>query len=429
MKKFSPRILLRYHQTVSYLEGLSNLPIAGDYMAGRHDVGMYLKKMRYFLNLIGNPDQHMKFIHVAGTAGKGTVTNLLHEILLASGKNVGSFTSPAVTTTLEEIRVGKLFISPDEFSNIVDELKPWIDIAYQKGPYGRPSLYELLLAIALVYFRRQRCEWIVLEVGLGGRYDATNVIQKPVITMVTNIDYDHTELLGHTLQKIGFDKAGIIKRGSAFFTSERRPAIFKMFQRVCGRKRVSFTRIGRQKTYQEYNHALVTAIAKKLGINAASIRTGIRNARLPCRFERVQSTPTVILDGAHNRSKIKSTVENLRHLSFHALHLIIGMAQNKNHDAMLRQIIPHADRVSITRFQTRNRECAHPNELLIRAKKYLKKGSRIESSLDPESVLSRAIKRARKDDLILVTGSFFLAGELRKRWITEEHCLETRNSF
>ncbi len=419
----------RYFDAIGFLEGLSNLPLEDDYMVGRKKAEVYLKRMRYFLNLLGNPDRGRTFIHVTGTAGKGTVTNILHEMLFAAGKNVGSFTSPSVTTPIEKIRVRNAYIAPDELAGIVENLKPYIDKAYREGPYGRPSLFEIFLAAAFVYFKKQRCEWVVLEVGLGGRYDATNVIEKPAVTALTNIDYDHTELLGHTLQKIGQDKAGIIKRGSAFFTSEQRPALTRMFKEICRQKNVSFTQIPRMKSYREYNHALATAIAQSLGIEDRAIRTGIRKACLPCRFECVQSAPAVILDGAHNRSKMRSTVANLSALSYRKLHLVIGIAQGKDHAALMGQIVPYADRVYVTRFQHKERKCAPPKELFADAQRCLKKGTRIELFLDPERALSKALGRAQKNDLVLVTGSFFLAGELRKRWVPEERILRKRKSF
>ena len=149
----------RYYKAVSFLEGLNNLPLQGDYMIDKHHADIYLKRMRYFLELLGNPDRGHKFIHIAGTSGKGTVTNMIHEILLASGTKVGSFTSPFVATSIEKIKVGDKYISPDEFADIVDYIKPFIDMSYVNGPYGRPSYFEIFLAIALVYFKRQKCDW------------------------------------------------------------------------------------------------------------------------------------------------------------------------------------------------------------------------------------------------------------------------------
>ncbi len=419
----------QYHKAINFLEGLSNLPLEDDYMLKQHHSSLYLKRMRYFLGLLGHPDRGMKCIHITGTAGKGSVTTMVHEILAAAGKRVGSFTSPFVTTSIEKIMVNDTYIAPHELVEIVEYLKPYIDTAYVHGPYGRPSYFELFVAIAFVYFQRQHCEWVVLEVGLGGRYDATNVIEHPVVTATTNIDYDHTQILGKTLKLIARDKAGIIKEGSTFFTSEQRLPLIKIFADICTEKQVLLNQVPRQQSYREYNQALATAITKYLRVAQPYIDKGIQNARLQCRFEVVQRNPLVILDGAHNRSKIKSTIDNLKNLPFNKLHLIMGVAESKDSDAMLRQIIPLADRLYVTRFQIKDRKCAHPKELLVRSQKYLQKSALSEIFLDPERALANAFQRAKKDDLILVAGSFFLAGELRKTWFSEEVILKKRKSF
>lgn len=419
----------KYHKAINFIEGLNNLPLQGDYMIDKHHADVYLKRMRYFLELLGNPDKKIKFIHVAGTSGKGTVTNTIHEILNIAGKRVGSFTSPSVTTSIEKIKVKNRYIAPDEFAEIVDYLKPFIDKAYSDGPYGRPSYFEIFLAIALVYFKRQNCEWVILEVGLGGRYDATNVIEKSIVTAITNIDYDHTEILGKTLKKIAYDKAGIIKQGSATFTTEQRPSLLKIFNEICKEKKVSLSVLPKQDNYREYNKELATAIAKHIGIDDKYISRGIRTARLVCRFEIIQDKPMVVLDGAHNRSKIETTIDNLRRIKFKKLYLIIGIADNKDHVSILKQIIPWADYVFFTRFQNKDRKCAHPKELLVKSKQYFKKETGSEIHLDPESALTNALNLAEPNDLILIVGSFFLAGELRRRWYSENMVLEKGKSF
>ncbi len=419
----------KYHKAISFLEGLGNLPLQGDYMIDKNHADVYIKRMRYFLGLLGNPDRKIKFVHITGTSGKGTITNTLHEVLNAAGKKVGSFTSPSVTTSIEKIKVKDKYISPDEFAEIVDYLKPFLNKAYLEGPYGRPFYFEIFLAITLVYFQRQKCEWVVLEVGLGGRYDATNVIEKPVITAITNIDYDHTEILGKTLKKIAFDKAGIIKKGSVFFTTEQRPSIIKMFGDICKEKNVLLNVLPKKDNYHKSNKDLVTAIARYIGIEYKYITQGIKSARLVCRFEIIQDKPRVVLDGAHNRSKIKTTISNLKQLKYGKLYLIIGIANNKDHISILEQIIPEADYIFFTRFQNKDRKAAHPKELLKKSEQYFKKGVKSDIFLDPDTALFNALNLAKPKDLILVAGSFFLAGELRKHWYSEDKVLEKRKSF
>ncbi len=184
-----------------------------------------------------------------------------------------------------------------------------------------------------------------------------------------------------------------------------------------------------QSSYQKYNRELVTTITQFLGVSDTHITQGIKVARLPCRFEIMQNKPTVVLDGAHNRAKMETTLSNLKNLTFRKLYVIIGIADNKDHLSILEQIIPQADYVFFTRFQNQNRKCAHPKALLLKSKRYFKKNARSYIHLDPEKTLADVLKIAKFDDLILVTGSFYLAGELRKYWYPEDFILNKRKSF
>ena len=152
---------------------------------------MYLRRMRSFSNLLGNPDRGMKYVHVTGTAGKGSVANLMQRVLMAQGYRTGLFTSPFVTTTIEKIKVNDLYISPNEFADLLERVKPAIDKAYAKSPYGGPAYFEVLIAMGFLYFKRQKCDWAILEVGMGGRFDATNVIENKQASIITKIKYYH----------------------------------------------------------------------------------------------------------------------------------------------------------------------------------------------------------------------------------------------
>jgi dihydrofolate synthase/folylpolyglutamate synthase len=419
----------RYHDAVNYLEGLLNVPATADYMAGKVHAEIYIKRLRYFLELVGNPERGMKFVHVAGTAGKGTVVTMIKEMLATAGYKVGCDTSPFVTTSIEKIQVGNKYIAPYEFADIVDYLKPFLDKAHVESPYGMPSYFETFMVITFIYFKQKKCDWAVIETGLGGRYDASNVIQKPAVTVITNIDYDHTNILGKTLTKIARDKAGIIKSGSTFFTTEQRPRILKLFQNICDDKKVKLTHITAQKDVTELNANLVRAIGQQLCLIEKHIEQGIKNTKLPARFEVMQQNPLIILDGAHNRAKIRHTLTNLKKLRYKKLHLVIGMSEDKDHEQILSEFIPCADHVYVTRFKIKVRRCAAPKYLLEIGKKYLKVGARAEVFLDAGQALAEAGKKAKKEDAILVTGSFFLAGELREFWYSEEHVLDKRSSF
>lgn len=420
--------LERYGKAIAYLDELATLPVKDDYMQGSSRPAVFLKRTAYFLKQLGNPQEDFKYVHIAGTSGKGTVTEMVHDALAASDTRAGSFTSPYVTAAIEKIRVGELYMAPAEFADIVEEFKPHIEAA-KDGPHGRPTYFEIFFAIALVYFKRQKCEWVVLEVGLGGRYDATNVIEHPVVTAVTNIDYDHVHLLGKTLLSIANNKIGIVKKESAFFTIEKRPALLKLFETRCNDVGAKFHALPAQDDYQENNKRLAGAICRYIGISDSVAMRAIEKSRLPCRFEIMQENPYIILDGAHNPAKIRSTVANLKKLTYDKLHLIIGINALKDASALMKEIVPLADSMYVTSFNRTGIDSAKPEELAQEARTHAKSDALITVCDDPLRALEDATKAAKKNDAVLGTGSFYLCGELRERWYPEEWVLKHRMSF
>lgn len=420
----------RFHKAVAYIDSFSNLPLFAEYMAPgvQPNPQIYPDRMRYFLKLLGNPEKDFRFIHVTGTAGKGTVATMIQNILTADGKKSGLFTSPFVVSPIEKIQVGSLYIEPNDFARLVERMKPAIDYAYASGKFGRPSHFEIYFAAALLYFKEQKCEWAVLEVGCGGRFDATNIIKAPEAAVITCIDYDHVEILGKTLTKIARDKAGIIKKGSHFFTTEKRPALRRMFVEIVKKQGAIWEGVSMAKG-GDPNAVLAARVGDTLGLSPKAIIEGIKKTALPARFEIVSKKPLVIIDGAHNRAKIARTLSQLKTLSFKRLFLVIGLADNKDTDEVLGQIVPCVDHVFFTRYSVRERKPAPPVKLQSDLRKYLKKGAKTSMFLDPSDALAAARKEAGAQDCILVTGSFFLAGELRQAWFPEEKILRTRKSF
>lgn len=424
----------RYHQTIQYLESLGNIRDQDDYLtdprprSSRGNRGqrpdIFIKRTRHFLDAIGRSDRGFKYVHITGTGGKGTTAAMVHAMLVASGKRAGLFTSPYCTTSIEKITVGHHYISPSELVAIVNQLKPFIDRAYAKGPFGGPSYFELFTAIALMYFKQRHCQWAVLEAGMGGRYDATNVIENPVVTAIANINLDHTHILGTTLRAIARDKAGIIKRGSQFFTTEQRPALQRFFQGVCKKEGARFHLVAGG---DNPNTALASAIGLKLGLTQAAIQKGLASARLPCRFEIIQRRPRVILDGAHNPSKLAFLARQVKGLIYRQCHLVIALAANKDIKSSLAAVVPLADRVYLTRFEVVERNAAPPDRLLAATRSI--KRTPVKVYTDPYDALAAALDRAGNNDVVLVAGSFFLTGELRKRWYSEEQVLSKRRSF
>lgn len=424
-------ILKSYREAVAYVESFSNTSLRYNYGKSKRDPSFYISRTKYFLSLLGNPEVRPKFVHVTGTAGKGSVSTMIHNVLIMSGKRAGLFTSPYVTTTIDQIKVGDKYIPPGDFVRIVTKLKSYIEKA-KDGPWGGPSAFEILLAVALVYFKEEKCEWVVLEVGVGGRYDATNVVSNVRAAVITNIDYDHTEILGKTLVKIANDKIGILKKGLTFFTSEQRPHLKKIFETECKKLDVNCNFIRKQKGAEDYNQELVRSISSYLGFKGATVDSAISQTKLPCRFESVQDTPMIVLDGAHNRAKIRSTVERAKKLKYNKVFVLTAVAStNRDQLAVVKPLLdlPRLSRIIITKSGTVNRLTYHPEKVLSAVRKYLRKNDKIMILENSDLALTRLMKKAGKGDLILVTGSFFLSGHLRKRFVSGKWILQNLTSF
>jgi len=429
MSKLDKNKFEKYRQSINYLESLFNLP-QPDYLSTKSSRTLFLKRFSYFLNILGNPQIGPQYIHIGGTSGKGSTANMIHSILTEAGKRTGLYTSPFPTTTIEKIKFRDLLISPDEFAGLMEKIKPAVDETYQKSPFGRPSYYEICTAIAFLYFKQKKCDYVVLEVGLGGRYDATNIIPAAKITVINLIDFDHTNLLGKTLREIAKEKAGIIKPKTTFFTiDENNGQVLKYLQTICRAKKAEFNLVSPQKKYpinllgdhQQKNAALADAVGAKLGIKPSIINAGLQKTRLSCRMEMIQTNPKVILDGAHNRSKIKTTIETLKNLTYKKLYLIISLTNERDASQVFKELFPLADYILATRYQSVMKKCRPPLQLVKNVKT-----NNYKIFLDPKMALKEALRRAGSNDLILVTGSFYLAGEIRKQWRDEEKILKER---
>ena len=424
-KKFA-----RYHAAVSYLETLGN--ITGGYqktdLKSHPRPEMFLERMQDFLDDLGNPEKGFKYVHITGTAGKGSVASLVHTQLEKDGKKAGIFTSPFTVSTIEKIQIGSKYIDPLVFADLTDKLKPHIDQLMLYGRYGAPSYFEMMLAIALLYFKKEKCEYVVLEVGLGGSFDATNIIKKPIITAITNIGLDHMHILGPRRIDIANDKSGIIKKGSRFFTSEEDGKILNIFKAQCDKFGAECNALNvKGLDYDSRNRLLAGSICVSLGIieHARDLKTALK---LPARFEMVKKYPLVILDGAHNPSKIDSTIYNLKRLKYRRLILVIAISADKDWKSMLKMIIPKAYEIYVTRFSVQGRQAVDPKLLFQEAQKHAGRKQSVHLFSDPIQAYEAALKKLASDDALLVTGSFYLAGDIRSLYCPEEEILKNRNS-
>jgi len=420
----------KYYAAVNYLEslGYSGSGYQRTNLRSYPRPTMFLERMQDFLDSIGNPEIGFKYIHITGTAGKGSVAAAVHSALVRAEKRAGLFTSPFTISTIEKIQVGKRYIDPLIFADITEHLKPYVDKAIESGRHGIPSYFELILAIALLYFKKEKCEYVVLEVGLGGRYDATNIIEKPLVTAITNIALDHTNILGSRREDIALDKSGIIKRDSIFFTTEENPRILRIFKEACMEVGAQYRSIHvRDFDYSGRNCMLAGSICTELGIIRKPQDIG-HPPQLPARFEIVERQPIVIIDGAHNPLKIESTIFNLKHLKYQKLVLVIAISSDKDWKTVIRLIAPYADSIYVTRFSIPGRQSVGLDLLVKEARKHSRRSCLTYLYSDPIQAYNEARKCLTSKDALLVTGSFYLAGDIRSLYCSEDEILKQRNS-
>lgn len=413
-----------YKSAQKYLEALPQ-----QVFAPRHEQPqLSLERTRRLLAHVGNPERKFQYIHVTGTSGKGTISTMVYEMLRAVGKHVGLFTSPHVTTTLERIALNGKLASVEDFLWAYKRVRPYVDQCLQHERRFVPSHFEVLLAMALLIFQRRKVRWVVLEVGCGGEFDPTNIIAAPRIAAITNIGLDHQHLLGRTKAKIAWTKAGIFKRDSLGFSAETNPKIRAVLSRRAraARMPLTFIRTSPHALHQEANQKLAIAIGTALRLPVRAIVLGVRNARLAARIEHI--APRIILDGSHNPDKISALVATIRVLDYKLVHVLFGIGAKKEVAKSLRPLTRLADRWTLTKSNV-----AYPVPMpplrIARALRAISPRAHIAIQPNADRALQHALQTQRKDELLLITGSFYLAGQLRQHWVPERFILTHRTLF
>jgi len=401
-----------------------------------------LNRMRDFLKLLDNPQQNYKIIHIAGTKGKGSTGAMIASILNRSGLKTGFYTSPHMIDFNERIRIGDEQISHQEIINYIDKLIPMIERVPEL------TTFEIITGLAFKYFADRKIDFGVIEVGLGGRFDATNVVQ-PKVSVITSISHDHTKVLGKTLKKIAFEKAGIIKKGIPVIVSKQKSSPLEEIKRIAHERNVRMiyapeiysVKVGpyslerqsfilqrdKQKPVDIFisllgDHQIdnaVTAFAcieelKRQGIDIDSdaISLGFKNINWPGRFEVINKKPLVIIDSAHNLDSFRKLAATIRkYLPEQQVLLIFGASEDKEVEKMLNIIKPLIKNLIITRSE-------HPRAMEIN------KIEGIATHLNIPFVIEENIKNAigealvRSDDLtaIVAAGSIFIAGAVKENF-------------
>jgi dihydrofolate synthase/folylpolyglutamate synthase len=420
-----------------------------------------LDRMRALLELLGNPQERLRVVHVAGSKGKGSTAAMLAAILQRAGYRTGLFTSPHLCHVEERIQVDGVPLAPDELAALVADVRPAVEAldARQAPDSVGVTFFEIATALGLLHFVRRGVDAAVLEVGLGGRFDATNVC-RPLVAVITSISYDHTQQLGNTLASIATEKAGILKPGRPAVSGARAPEARAVIEKIARERGAPLRQLGVDFRYthepglitaeaarlprvrvhterrawpalelgllgdhQAANAAVAVAVVERLGdeglpVPDRAVAAGLAGVSWPARLEVIGHRPLVVLDCAHNLASAEALLETLR-ASFPeharatpavARRLIFAGSGDKDLLGMLRVLAPYFDRAYLTRFGTNPR--AVPPERLA---EMLRGISELPHTLcdSPEQAWRRARAAAGPDDLICVTGSVFLAGELR----------------
>ncbi len=368
-------MIRRYSDALRFLNSFTDY----ERMASVYAPGDYnLERMRRLLSALGNPERAFLSLHIAGTKGKGSTAHLAEAILREAGYRTGLYTSPHLVDLRERIRLDGKILSEQDFTRVMAEMEPELRRL-------RPTYFETMTAAAFLLFAEKGVDYAVVEVGLGGRLDATNVIL-PAACAITTIDYDHMEKLGNTLEEIAGEKAGILKPGIPAVSSPQPPAARRVLDKVNGliypRFRVlssrgfvvKFTVEDRPHElpvlgeHQAANAATALALVERSGaiVSSGAVRRAFRKVRLPGRVERVGRRPTLIVDAAHNPVSARALAAALRGVPRRRLVLVFGASADKDYRGMLASLLPAADLAIFTKAS--NPRAAAPSDLMILAK-------------------------------------------------------------
>jgi dihydrofolate synthase/folylpolyglutamate synthase len=405
-----------------------------------------LDRMRTLLRRLGNPQDQFRSIHIAGTKGKGSTCAMLSAMLQACGYKVGLYTSPHMVDIRERIVINGEMIPYADFSRLVRQIEP---IIARIKPH--PTFFDVITAVAFKYFADHKVDIAVVETGLGGRLDSTNVI-KPEVTAITSISKDHMQQLGYTLPKIAEEKAGIFKSGVPAISVMQDPEVEAVLRRVAEKvgaplditgKSIEFSyrfessrqsgpqnRVCLTTPNSKFEHLAVPLLGEHQAINCglalgvidrlkqrgiaisdSKVMEGLARTRIQGRMEMIATTPRIIVDGAHNAASVDAMMRAIgQHVPYDSMVVIFGCCADKDVSGMLEKITGGADKVIFTNVNSIR--TANPDELAARYIELYGKMAQVAPTL--HGALEIALRAVTKEDLICITGSFYLVGEAKK---------------
>lgn len=434
---------MTYKEALAYLESFINYEKIDSY---DYKSSLKLERMRRFVSLLGDPQKDTRSVHVAGTKGKGSTASYIHSILTRAGFRTGLYTSPHLIDFRERIRIGNEFISEKDLTSILLQIKEVIERSMKDE---QPSFFEVYTALAYLYFKEKKCDFAVYEVGLGGRLDATNVIE-PLACVITPLSYEHMDKLGSTLAQIAAEKCGIIKKNSICISAPQEKEALKVIEETCSERGSRLILVGRDITFEEVSsdeyeqafnvcgmsneypmvrshlvgrHQMINAAAaigvievlrlKGIQIPLKAVWEGIESARWEGRLEIINREPYIVLDGAQNKASARALAEAIRKIfKYKKLILVLGVSKDKDINGILEELMPISSSVILTKSSVAER--AMDTGKIKEAAQKMKSGSgTIFTTLDVGEALKDALASAAKEDMILVTGSLFVVGDAK----------------
>lgn len=423
---------MNYNEALEYIEGTLKF---GSILG--------LERIGKLLDLLGNPEKKLKFVHVAGTNGKGSTVAFISSILIEAGYRVGMYTSPGLHRFNDRIRVNNQDIPDESLALITERVKEKIDLMLSMNMES-PTEFEIVTAVAFLYYLDMDCDIVVLEVGLGGRLDSTNIIPAPLVSIITTIDYDHMDILGNTLAEIAGEKAGILKKGTELVLypqqAEAEKVILKKAEELEVKvHQVSFEDIeilDHNEVQQSFRkngegftigilgeHQVKNAVTameavkvlrtKGFMIDDNQLRNGMKTARWPGRFEILSHKPIFVADGAHNIQGVEVLAENLRkYFAGKKIIFIMGVLRDKKYEEMVKEVLPLADFfITVTPHNSRALQAEELKEVIVR-----NGGECIVADSVPGAI-KMALEKAGEDQAICSFGSLYYISEVREAFL------------
>ena len=440
---------MNYQQAQDYIFGYTDY----EKVPMPHALASYdLRRVIELLARLGNPHLEARSVHIGGTNGKGSTAAMIASVLTTSGYATGLYTSPHLNTIRERFTIDRALITEEEFAAIATRLKPEVEEVNRRATYGELTTFELMTALAFTHFSHQKVNFQVLEVGMGGKFDATKTIE-PEVCVITSVSLDHTAVLGNSLAKIATEKAGIIKPNSVVVLSPQADDVVQVIEDACLKQRARLIIVGRDITWRSLgfngkqqslevngkldsyrlsipllgHHQLenaATAVSalevlreRKFGISENSIADGLAQVSWPGRLQVLRRSPLLVVDGAHNPDAARKLKLSLTdYFDFKRAILVMGASLDKDVAGVVSELVSLFDSVIVT--QSHHPRAMKATELKAVFRKY---GVEVQLAENVSEALSLAVGAAGAQDLICVTGSLFVVAEVIEQASRQDH--------